>query len=328
MERSGTRDIVVIGASLGGVAALTELARALPPDFPAAVLVVQHTSPESPALLGEILDRAGALRTETAADGMQPERGRIHVAPPDRHLLLTPRGIRVVYGPRENLSRPAIDALFRTAAVHYRSRVTGVVLTGLLGDGAAGLSAVRRCGGVAVTQADAAYPEMPRRARFAVPDALQATLAELPALLSRLVAEPAPAAPEVPELLRIEARLTERGMDTSWDELPGRPTDFTCPECSGSIRAVADGDEHRFRCRVGHAYSEEALLAAKDQALEDALWLALQTLQERAQMLESMARDEEVRGRTRGSSAYEVRAQETRRHADRLRQLMATLAAG
>jgi two-component system chemotaxis response regulator CheB len=174
---------------------------------------------------------------------------------------------------------------------------------------------------------DAAYPEMPKRALAAVPDARQATLAELGPTLAMLAAEPAPAPPPVPETLRIEARLTELAMqDTDWHEVPSRPTDFTCPECSGAIREIEGEPIPRYRCRVGHAYSADELVAAKDRAVEDALWLALQTLQERAQMLESMAGEDRLRGRTHSAGGYEERAREARVAADRLRALLAGMA--
>jgi two-component system, chemotaxis family, protein-glutamate methylesterase/glutaminase len=233
-----TRDFVVVGASLGGIEALSALAGGLPEDLPAALLVVQHTADHAPGLLAGILAGRGPLPAVTAEPGMEPRRGRIHVAPPDRHLLLAADGIRVVFGPRENRSRPAIDPLFRTAAVNYRSRVVGVILSGLLDDGAAGLRAIERCGGMPLVQApgDAAHPEMPRSALAAVAGARQVALAELGPLLSRLTREPAPAPPPVPEALRIEARLTERAMRTEdWNQVPGRSTDFTCPECRGAL---------------------------------------------------------------------------------------------
>ncbi|WP_295442260.1 chemotaxis protein CheB [uncultured Thiodictyon sp.] len=201
-----TRDIVVIGASMGGVEALRALARGFPADLPASVLVVLHTSSGQ---LADFLDRAGPLRATTAEDGIAPQRGRIYVAPPGRHLLLTGEGLRVVFGPRENSARPAVDPLFRTAAASHRSRVIGVVLTGCLDDGAAGLLAVHRCGGCAVVQApdDAAYPEMPRRALLAVPDAITAQLSDLAPLLARLAAQPAPVASSVPAALLLETQL-------------------------------------------------------------------------------------------------------------------------
>ena len=325
-----TRDIIVVGASMGGVEALSALAAQLPADLPAAVLVVQHTAPYSDGLLGEILSRSGRLSAVMAQDRMPLECGRIYVAPPDRHLLLTAQGVRVVYGPRENRVRPAIDPLFRTAAAHYGSRVIGVVLTGLLADGAAGLLAVYRCGGTAVVQApnDAAYPEMPTRALAAVPGARQVALADLGVLLTGLTAEQAPKNPPVPEAVRIEAQLTERAMaNDDWGDVPTRTTNFTCPECSGAIREVEGEPIPRYRCRVGHAYSADDFVRAKESSVEAALWLALQTLQEQAQVLETLAAQDRRNGWVRNASGYEGRAGEMRGAAERLRELVATLAA-
>ena len=328
MKRTRARDVVVVGASMGGVDALSKLAAALPADLPATLLVVQHSAAESPGLLAGILDRRGPLRALMAEDGMEPLRGHIYVAPPNRHLLLGGDRIRVMYGPRENRSRPAIDPLFRTAAVHCRTRVIGVVLTGLLDDGAAGLLAVEHCGGLALVQSpdDAAHPEMPRRALATVERARPVTLAELGPLLARLVHEPAPEPPPVPEGLRIEVLLTERAMkNDDWNQVPSHSTDFTCPECSGALREVDEEGIRRFRCRVGHAYSMDSLVAAKDDAVEEAFWLALQTLQERAQMLRSLADADRERGWARSASGFEERAREASGHADRLRDFISRL---
>lgn len=320
-----TRDIVVVGSSMGGIEALSSLAGQLPRDLPAAVLVVQHSSPESPGLLGVILSRHGPLPAVVAEDGMPIERGRIYVAPPNRHLLATASGLRVTFGPRENRARPAIDPLFRTAAVNYRSRVIGVVLTGLLGDGAAGLLAVQRCGGLPLVQApdDAAYADMPLRALGVVTDAQTFVMGDLGALLLRHCGEPAPEPPPVPESLAIESRLSEQSMGyEDWGAVPSRPTNFTCPECRGAIHEIREEGLTRFRCRVGHAYSTYDLLGDKARAVEDSLWVALQTLEERAQMLELMAADDRQRGWHRGAGSYVDRARETRAHADRLRELL------
>jgi two-component system, chemotaxis family, protein-glutamate methylesterase/glutaminase len=320
-----TRDVIVIGASLGGVDALRRLARELPGELPAAICVVQHTSPDSPALLGRILDRQGPLPAVTAEPGMELVRGRIHVAPPDRHLIVTTAGIETTFGPRENRSRPAIDPLFRTAAVNLGSRVIGVVLTGLLGDGTAGLLAVSRCGGVPLVQDpdDAAFPEMPDNALRAVPDARRVRLDSLAATLVRLSGEAAPAAAPAPEALILEARLTERAMTSpDWNRVPGTPTDFTCPECRGALQQIDDGGHARYRCRVGHAYSPADLLSEKGKALEESLWVALQTLEERASMLEKLGEDDRHRGRRDGGNGFSGRAEELREHASRLRELL------
>ena len=322
-------DVIVVGASMGGIEALSSVARQLPADLPAAILVVQHLSDASPGVLSAILDRQGPLPAVTAEDRMPLERRRIYVAPPGRHLLVGKGGtIRVVFGPRENRARPAIDPLFRTAAVHCRSQVIGVILTGLLSDGAAGLYAVARCGGVPIVQApdDAAFPEMPRRALERLPEARVATLSEIAPLLARLAREPATPPPDIPEALDTEVRLTERAMrNDDWFKVPGRPTNFTCPECMGAIQEIEEGGQRRYRCRVGHAYSPEDMLGDKAHTVEDTLWVALQTLQERVEMLETMARDDRARGRSHSAAGYEERARETATHAERLRELLRSL---
>lgn len=325
-----SRDIVVIGSSMGGIEALSSLARQLPEKLPAAVLVVQHVSPESPGVLAEILSLKGAMPAVMAEDGMALDTGRIYVAPPNRHLLATASGIRVSFGPRENRSRPAIDPLFRTAAVNFRSRVIGVVLTGLLGDGAAGLLAVHRCGGMALVQApdDAAYPDMPLRALDLVKDARKFVMNDLGGLLVRHCGEPAPAPPQIPEGLAIETKLTEQSMAMeNWGLVPSQPTNFTCPECKGAIHEIREEGLTRFRCRVGHAYSSHDMLGDKAKAVEESLWMALQSLEERTQMLELLASDDRQHGRLRGAGTYSERAKETRLHADRLRNLIMQLPA-
>lgn len=320
------RDIVVVGASLGGIAALGELAAALPADLPAAVLVVQHTAPASPGALADILAARGSLPSVTATDGMRAERGRIHVAPPDRHLLLMrDERLRVTFGPRENRSRPAIDPLFRTAAVHYRSRVVGVVLTGLLRDGAAGLLAVHRCGGRAAVQdpRDAAFPDMPSRALDLVPGTERVALGDLATRLDRWTREPAPPPPPIPDDVGAETELMERAMtNATWNEPPRPPTRFTCPECHGALQQIVSEPSNRFRCRLGHTYSKDAMLAAKDESVERSMWVAIETLEERADLLETMAADSARRGHPRSAEDLSARAQETRQHVEVLRRLM------
>jgi two-component system chemotaxis response regulator CheB len=259
---------------------------------------------------------------------MTLEHGRIYVAPPDRHLLLTAEGIRITFGPRENRSRPAVDALFRSAAVNYGSRVIGVVMTGLLGDGAAGLHAIDLCGGVTIVQEpdEAAFPEMPMRALAAVPEARRVGLGDLANVLETLSREPAPPSPRAPDSLRLETRLTERAIVMEdWNQLPGVPTPFTCPECKGAIQQIHADRLSRFRCRVGHAYSPQDLLDEKERAVENALWVALQTLQERAEMFDTMEVDDLHQGWRHSASAYANRAREVREQVEQLRRVIAGL---
>jgi two-component system chemotaxis response regulator CheB len=322
------RDIVVVGSSAGGIEALKTLVKGLPADLPAAVFVVQHVSQDSPGVLASILARHGPLPATMVEEAQRFECGRIYVAPPNRHMIVTDDRVCAVFGPRENRSRPAIDPLFRTAAVHFDGRVIGVVLTGLLGDGASGLRAIAQCGGIALVQTpeDAQFGQMPRNALERVPTATQVVIAELAPLLVRLTHEDAPPASPIPKSLRIEAKLTERAMiDDDWNQVPGKPTRYTCPECSGSLQEIDENGDRRYRCRVGHAYSEDDLLSEKGKALEDSLWMALQTLEERAEMLKTMARADRARGWESTARNLERRAEEAWHHTEVLRDALTSL---
>ena len=332
------RDVVVVGASLGGVDALQALVGGLPADLPAAVFVVQHVAAASPGVLGGILDRRGPLPARLAQDGEPVEPGRIYVAPPDRHLLVTPGAVRLSDGVRENRARPAVDPLFRSAAVAYRSRVVGVVLTGALDDGAAGLRAVTRCGGLAVVQdpADAAYPDMPRHALAASPGARCAPVSDLGPLLGQLTRQPAPAPPPVPGDLAAEDRLTRRALaPLPADDMADDPDEMdildelgdriplSCPDCGGALWHLHDGPPPRYRCHVGHAYTARSLMDGQAQATEQALVVALRTLEERARMLQRMAAEDRQRDRAGGGADYAARAAELEGHADHLRRVLA-----
>ena len=291
------RDIVVIGGSAGALEPLRGLLGGLPGDFAAALFVVVHTAADAPSTLGPILDRAGPLPADFARDGLAFEPGRVYVAPPDLHLLLEDGRMLLRRGPRENLSRPAIDPLFRSAAVEYGARVIGVLLSGMLYDGASGLRAIKRCGGITVIQdpADALYPEMPRHAlqRNDV-DYCRSTV-QLATLLAGLVAEPAGRSPEVPEDIHLEVRMAvqhESGRHT--DEQLARPIALSCPECGGALREITDGDLLRYRCHVGHTYDAPLLLGAQTEIVERALWSALRALEERAALLRRLAGQETI----------------------------------
>ncbi|MST33211.1 chemotaxis protein CheB [Acidimicrobiaceae bacterium USS-CC1] len=264
--------VVGLGASAGGVEALTSVVAGLPPSFEAAVLVVLHHSTTSYSALPAILTRAGPLPARHARDGERLVAGRVYVAPPGRHLVVEDGASRVLTGPRENGHRPSIDVLFRSVAASYGPAGAGVVLSGLLDDGTAGLAAIKQRGGRTVVQtpADAAFPDMPAAAiRGALPDAV------------------CPAA-EVYECLRgwLDAVLVsppDGGEDDGDVDDPGEPelTEFTCPECGGALRRDERYGAWRFRCRVGHTYSATSLLTGKHDALETALWAAIVALEER-----------------------------------------------
>lgn len=320
------RDIIVIGASAGGVEALLNVAGGLPSDLPAAVFVVLHIPAQAPSLLPTILSRAGPLPAQHAEDGMLIQNGRIYVAPPDHHLLVGQGFVRVVHGPRENRHRPAVDPLFRTAAVAYGSRVIGVVLSGSMDDGTAGLLAVKMRGGIAVVQdpADALYPDMPRNAMHQVQVDYSMPVTEIGGLLVDLSHSPAADdTTPVPEGMAIEARIAEMDPVAMADDTrPGTPSVFSCPECNGVLYEIRDGEITRFRCRVGHAFSPESVLAEQDEALEEALYMALNTLEESASLSRRMAQQARQRGSTWMTRRFEEKVREAEQRANVIRQVL------
>lgn len=305
-------DIVVVGASAGGVEALSALAAGLPEHFPAAVFVVLHLPQHSTSVLPQILDRAGPLPAAHARDGEPISAGRIYVAPPDRHMVLEPGCVRLVRGPRENGHRPAIDTLFRSAARAYGGRTVGVILSGTLDDGTAGLAAVKSRHGLGVVQdpASAIYAGMPQSAIENVAVDYVARLAEIPALLQRLVQQPPP--PQSAPMPRGPERETETAdMDAEAQMNEGQigvPSGFTCPECHGALWQIEEGEILRFRCRVGHAFSGTSLLAAEAEALDAALWIALRALEETAALRHKLSARMRNRGRLTTAQRFERQA--------------------
>ena len=320
------RDIVCIGASAGGVQALQRLVSALPMDFPAAVFIVMHIWPESKSFLPEILGRAGPLRVHQARDRAPVERGNIYVAPPDFHLLLEPERMLVVHGPRENRTRPAINPLFRSAASAYRNRVIGVILTGTLDDGAAGLWAIKQCGGLAVVQSDAVFDQMPRSAIEGVAVDYHVPLDEIPGLLDRLVREPvaAPAVAAVPDVVRLNnERAKMKSADLNLDEL-GRRSVFTCPECNGALWEFEEG-VLQYRCHVGHVFSADSLKQAQNTNIEQSLWSALRALKESAALDQRLAERSLEHKLDQAAARYRESASQKMEQVAHLQEFLGTL---
>lgn len=344
--------LVVVGASAGGVDALLKLARNLPRDFPAPVFVVLHMASDSPSLLDELLSRAGPLPAAHPTDGEPVRGGRIYVAPPDQHLMLAPGHVLVRRGPRENHVRPAVDPLFRSAAVAYGPAVVGVVLTGTLYDGSAGLKAIKQHGGVAIVQdpKDAMFPSMPESALRATDVDYCVPLRDIPRVLRELVmakprtpgaeasplesagavpapqpvTEPEPATPVPPgDADAIETKIAA-GADDSLELLRriAAPSSYTCPECNGALWEIRDPAQLRFRCRVGHAFTVDSLLYELDNEVEGALWSALRALEERAALNARAAERPEVRSLAGLVDRFRERQEESERDAKLLRRLL------
>ena len=308
------RDIIVMGGSAGAVEGMTQIVSGLPAGLPAAVFVVVHFPAYSTSVLPRILSRAGPLPAVHPRDGDPIVPGTIYVAPPDHHLLLDNGFIRLGRGPRENGHRPAVDTLFRSAARAYGNRVAAVVITGNLDDGTAGLAAVRARGGAAVVQdpEDAMHPGMPSSALHVVGADHVAPLGGIAEILVRLATTPVPAQEDaVPERLATETGIA--GMDPAAlesDERPGVPAPYSCPECHGSLFEIEEGAVVRYRCRVGHGYSVETLLAHQGHAVESALWTAMMVLKERAALSRKMAERLRSRGGDASAGRFEDQADE------------------
>jgi two-component system, chemotaxis family, protein-glutamate methylesterase/glutaminase len=322
-------DILTIGASAGGVEALTRLLGELPPDLPAALFVVLHIAPTAPSMLPLILNRHSALRAHHAREGDIIQMGKVYVAPPDRHLLVKRGHVRLSRGPRENGSRPSVDPLFRSAAISYGPRVIGVVLSGNLGDGTAGLAAIKSRGGIAVVQdpLDAIYPGMPRSAVEHVSVDHIVPLAGLSELLVQLVGEVVPVTAEAAMSSGGEMEFEEKTVELDPGALhalprPGVPSGFACPDCGGALFTLVDDETLHFRCRVGHAWSPDGLLAEQTETLESALWTALRALEESAALATQLADRMRRRDQTSAVARLESKAEDAQKQAELIRSIL------
>jgi two-component system chemotaxis response regulator CheB len=318
------RDMVVIGASAGGVEALDRLVRGFPTELPAAVLVVLHLPAAGRSVLPEILARAGGLPATVPQDGERPDRGHIYVAPPDRHLLVVGQQMRLTGGPRENGHRPAIDPLFRSAARSYGRRVVAIVLSGNLDDGAAGSRLVKERGGMVLVQdpEDALYPDMPASAAAVTDVDALVPVADMAGRICAALEEPLPATEEDEEVSR-EERDEEEELAAAELALDGQPTELSCPECGGPLWERSEGPLVRFACRVGHVFSPESLIEQHGKELERALWAAQRNLEERSDLYRRMAR--RARGKSVLQKRFTDRSESAERHAAAVQEAIVKL---
>lgn len=316
------RDIIVIGGSAGATAPLKTLLASLPADCTATIFIVLHIPARSTGILATVASSVAHLPVSQAQDRAPYLPGHIYLAVPDRHLLLVDGCMRLGGGPRENMARPAIDPLFRSAAIAHGPRVVGVLLSGLLNDGSSGMVAIKRCGGIGLVQdpADAIAREMPRSAMqaaqidFAVPAAL------IGDTLCELMAEPAGWPVPVPPDLRLEVDIAagER-LDSGMLQELADPAPLTCPACGGVMSTVRGAAPLRYRCQVGHAMTAEVMAKQQESAVDEALRIALRVIEERAELVQRMAREATAGGRSAVADTYAERAQEYRHYADTLR---------
>jgi two-component system chemotaxis response regulator CheB len=323
---AGPDRVVVVGASAGGVEALQTLVAGLPPNLAAAVITVLHIPRTSPGALPGILDRAGPMPAVAAGHGEPLRPGVVYVAPPDRHVLVEDGVLVLSSGPVENGHRPAVDPLFRSAALARGPAVVGVVLSGTRDDGAAGSAAIARCGGSVLVQDpnEALYPAMPLNALRQVRQAAVYRAADIGAALAAMMdGPPGPAPPAGPgDPVRSEVASAHVGLPTTDDVAQARPSEFSCPHCHGVLFELPGGPTPRFRCRTGHAWSPASLVEDQATGVDEALWTAVRALEEKAALVTRLADDALAGGRSHSAAEFRARATRTRLQAEQVRELL------
>ncbi len=318
-------DVIVIGASAGGVGSLQRVAERLPASLPASIFVTLHLPEGIRSVLPRIMERAGPLPAAHAENGQAIEPGRIYIAPPGFHMTLERDGVRITRGAREHGLRPAIDPLFRSAALAYGPRVIGVVLSGQLDDGTVGLAEIKRAGGVAVVQDpdETAFQSMPKSAIAHVNVDYILPADEIGTMLQHLVLE-AETADRVPDARAANVQRELEVLTVRQDERdkPGEPSPYACPDCGGVLWELSDGEMLRFRCRVGHAYTGDTLVGAEANAVEQSLWSALRALEEQAAVKKRMAERLRRAGRTSAADMIMGRARDLEQQSQQVRDLL------
>lgn len=321
------KNIIVIGASAGGFEALKKIVAGLPPDFAASVFVVWHMAADIRGVLPQVLNRAETVPAAHAVDNEMIAPNRIYVAPPDHHLLVERDRVRVARGPKENRFRPAVDPLFRSAAYAYGARVIGVVLSGALDDGTAGLWMIKQRGGLAVVQApwDAEVPSMPENAMREVEIDYSVPAAEMADLLVRLSKEEAADDSEA-KMEKDEKTEIEIGIAAEDDAFErnfmkfGTLTPFTCPDCHGVLFSLKDGVRSRFRCHTGHAFSADSLLTTVTENIEEGLWSAIRGVEESVMLLNHLGDHFAEINQTKLAALYFQKAKESQTRASFVRR--------
>ena len=328
-ESSTIRNIIVIGASAGGITAVNKAIAQLEPTMDLAVIVVIHVSKKSNSQnIANTFQRNSALTAKVAEHGMPLKKGHLYVAPPEHQLMVKDDKLILTAGPHENKYRPSIDVLFRSAAVHYRNRTIGIILSGLFEDGTAGMYAIKRCGGICIVQdpKEAEYSDMPRSVLNKIDVDYNLSLQQIPSKIEKIINHPLPHEIPVPRELRIEAELTERMM-TDINEIKkiAEPSDFTCPDCGGGLWAIKNDPVHRYRCHTGHVFTEQKLHDLQDENIQESLWVSIRMLEEKENLLLLLAKREDESSEPKLSNFHQERLANTRKHIDRLRSFLSYL---
>ena len=322
------KNIIVIGASAGGMAAINKIISGLQPEMDAAFLVVLHMSRNSNAdNIAAIFQRQTNIPCHVANNNVQIEVGNLYLAQQDHHLMVSDGLIKINQGPHENRYRPSIDVLFRSAAVNYGNRAIGIILSGMLEDGTSGMWAIHNCGGVCVVQdpQDAEFEDMPKSVLNQIPVNHIAFASDIPTLLQHILANPLPAQTPIPKELEIEAYITEKMMSNiDWLKDIAAHSNFVCPDCGGGLWAIKNDPMHRYRCHTGHVYNEKILSEIQDEKIEESVWVSIRMLEEKLNLLllQQQRADDSEQNR---SLYYTRRVQDITTHITRLKKLLRML---
>lgn len=321
--------IIVIGASAGGFKAVTELISRLPPDLPTAIFIVMHLArSSSPEIIRNYLEKFSGYDCRIATDDEPITRGRIYLAPADFHMIIKKDRLHLTKGPHENRYRPSIDVLFRSAAANYGSGVIGIILSGMLDDGTSGMSAIKRSGGTCLVQdpLDATYPDMPISVLTQVDVDHRVPVADMGYILDDIFTRPNKPHTPIPEDVKLEAEITER-MLSSLDEVSklGEHSNFTCPDCGGGLWELKNSPVKRYRCHTGHVYTERVLSEKQNEALEESLWVCIRMLEERRNLLMTMAERRGSNDESGHNRNEHSRAAELHMHIERLKELLTSV---
>ncbi|RYY90811.1 MAG: chemotaxis protein CheB [Chitinophagaceae bacterium] len=327
MQTQSPRFVVVVGASAGGLQSVVELVAQLKEEMKVAVFIVLHVPKLSLShVLTARLQALTDYRCKLAEDGEPIRAGHVYLAPPDVHLLVSnDEKVRLGHGPAENRWRPSIDILFRAAAAAYNSRAIGIVLSGLMQDGTAGMESIKRSGGTLIVQepTEAEYPDMPLSVLQNMEVDYQVPIAKMGAILTEKTSNGLPPQCEVPTDIALEARISERvAIDIETLQELGPKADFACPDCGGGLYHTNRGGVEHYRCHVGHSFTEGDLLFSMTKSLEGTLWMALRMMEERRLLLKKMAFEEEGKGLAKSAAHKREREGEMRQHIERLREIL------
>jgi two-component system chemotaxis response regulator CheB len=318
--------LIVIGASAGGMNAIRQLLAGISPAINAAVCIVLHVSPKgSSDLFVERLQKSTAMPCSIAADDLPLEKGHVYLAAADYHMIIKNDKLLLGKGPAESRWRPSIDVAMRSAAVAWDTHSIGIVLSGLLNDGVAGMDAIKRCGGFTIVQdpLEAEYPDMPQATLNRVPTDRCVSLSAMGDILEAHISAAIPRG-EPPGDIREEAILAEQVAShiDHMRDISDRHTYYTCPDCGGGLWEIRNGKIVRYRCHIGHTFTESDLLDSQAQKIEDTLWIALRMMEERRHLLLNMAGKDEKRGYQVLAGQHEERAREVALHIERLKEFL------